>query len=51
VTLREKGSHNADSQFIAVLGMMQRPQLTQSDTVGQRERIVPQDVDVLVAQR
>lgn len=41
----------ADSQVVAVLGMMQRPQLTLSDAVGQRERVAPQDVDVLVAQR
>ena len=41
----------ADRQVVTVIGVTQRPQFTLSDAVGQRERVAPQDVDVLVAQR
>jgi hypothetical protein len=41
----------ADCQAATVIGVTQRPQFTLSDAVGQRKRIAPQDVDVLVTKR
>ena len=40
----------ADRQVVTVIGVTQRSQFTLGDAVGQRERVSPQDVDVLVAQ-
>ena len=41
----------AGCQGAVIIGLIQRPQLTLRDAVGQGERVTPQDVDVLVAQR
>ena len=41
----------AGGQVAVIIGLMQRPQLTLRDAVSQCERVTPQDVNVLVAQR
>src|SRR4051794_2999664 len=48
---QERTLSRAGRQIVTVLWVTQRPQFTLSNAVGQRERIAPQDIDVLVAQR